>query len=54
MAKIAGSKYLYAVLRRLDFLTSTLRLLVVFRSMDLTMERRNGGGRGKERASSGQ
>ena len=52
--EIAGSKYLYAPLRRLDFLTSALRFLVVLRSMDLTRVRRNGGGRRKERASSGQ
>jgi hypothetical protein len=31
----AGRKYLYAPLRRLDFLTSVLRLLVIYRSMDL-------------------
>jgi hypothetical protein len=34
----AGRKYLYAPLRRLDFLASVLHLLVVFRSMDLTRE----------------
>src|SRR5712672_974990 len=34
----AGRKYLYASLRRLDFLASVLLLLVVFRSMDLTRE----------------
>jgi len=34
----AGRKYLYASLRRLDFLASVLHLLVVFRSMDLTRE----------------
>jgi hypothetical protein len=52
--EIAGSKYLCAPLRRLDFLTSALSFLVVVRSMDLTRERRNGGGRGKEKALSGQ
>jgi hypothetical protein len=34
----AGRKYLYAPLRGLDFLTSVLRLLVVYRSMDLMRE----------------
>jgi hypothetical protein len=34
----AGHKFFYAPLRRLDFLTSILRLLVVFRSMELTRE----------------
>ena len=34
----AGRKYLYAPLRRLDFLASVLHLLDVFRSMDLTRE----------------
>jgi hypothetical protein len=54
-AEIAGSKYLCAPLRQPDFLTSALRLLVVFRSTDLTRERLNGGERrGKERALSGQ
>src|SRR6266851_8692068 len=37
-AEIASSKFLCAPLRRPDFLTSALRFLVVFRSMDLTRE----------------
>src|SRR6266849_6129829 len=53
-AEIASSKFLCAPLRRPDFLTSALRFLVVFRSMDLTRERRNGGRRGKQKALSGQ
>src|SRR4030088_1897572 len=48
-AEIAGCKYLCAPLRRPNFLTSALRFLVVFGSMDLTKERRNGGGRGKRK-----
>ena len=53
-AETAGSKYFHAALRGLDFLTSVLCLLVVLRSMELTRERRNAGGRGKEEALPGQ
>ena len=42
--EIAGNKYIYAPLRRLDFLASAPCLLVVSRPMDLMRERRNGGG----------
>jgi hypothetical protein len=48
-AETASSKYFYAALRRLNFLTCVLCLRVVFRLVDLTREHTNGGGRGKEK-----